>query len=227
MALSVFNAYNYFSATATLVLYLDHGSRQITGALMKDTVCYPEPDVYENIQTNGTAYYGPVSVTSHRDFLVSGYVNTSHGTVQTEVAQNVTFTNDQTFYVTTDYSVEYQTVKQLTAVASQTTTRWTMAIRVDSQLMSWPLTLNSAYNFNPGKQVTSITQGVNEHHLTTLNGLPIPFSTMEVGEPVADTLLQNSAGIGFPSTPLPPSGSSTWTRSVLAGIARCRPVTGH
>lgn len=224
VALGVYNADNYFSATATLVLYLDHGSQQVTGALTGDTVGYPEPDVYNNIQTNGTAYYGPVSVSSHRSFLVSGYVNTSHGTVQTDVAQDVTFSNDQTFYVTTDYDTESQTVKQLTTVASQTTTRSTMGIRVDSQLIVWPFTLSSAYNFNPGKQITAITQGVSEDHLTTLNGLPIYFSTMEVQESTSDTLLQDRKDDWIPQHPFTTerfiymdSTNACWDRTVSAG----------
>lgn len=223
VALSVFNAFNYFSATATLLLYLDHGSRQITGALLKDTLGRPEPNVYENIQTNGTAYYGPVSVTSNRDFLVSGYVSTSHGRVQTEVAQDISFTNAQTFYVATDYSIEDQTVKQLTSIASQTTTRSAMGIRVDSQLITWPFTLNSAFNFNPGKQVTSITQAVSERHLTTLNGWPIYFSMMEVGENAADTLLQDSKDDWIPQNPVNSerfiymdSTGACWDRTVSA-----------
>jgi hypothetical protein len=223
VALSVFNAFNYFSATATLVLYLDHGSRQITGALLKDTLGRPEPNVYEDIQTNGTAYYGPVSVTSNRDFLVSGYVSTSHGKVQTEVAQDISFTNAQTFYVTTDASIENQTVKQLTSIASQTTTSSAMGTRVDSQLITWPFTLNSAFNFNPGKQVTSITQAVSEHHLTTLNGWPIYFSMMEVGENTEDTLLWDSKGNWIPQNPVnserfiyTDSTSACWDRTVTA-----------
>jgi len=223
VALSVYNAFNYFSATATLVLYLDHGSRQVTGALLKDTLGRPEPQVYDNIQTNGTAYYGPVSVTSNRDFLVSGYVITSHGKVQTEVAQDMSFTNAQTFYVTTDYSVEDQTVKQFTGMASRTTTTSAAGIQVDSQLRMWPLTVKSAFDFNAGEQVTAITQGVSENYVTTLNGRPIYFSTMEVDETASDTLLQNSKGDWIPQNPVTSerftyidSTGACWDRTVTA-----------
>ena len=222
--LSVYNSYDYFSATATLVLYLDHGSQQVTGTLLKNTLGRPEIQVYENIQTNGTAYYGPLSVTSSRSFLVSGYVNTSHGKVQTDVAQTMSFTNAQTFYVTTDYTNENQTVKQLTSIASHTTTRSAAGTQVDSQLIVWPFTLNSAYTFSPGKQITAITQGVSENHLTTFNGWPVYFSMMEVSENTSDTLLQDSKGDWIPQHPFNTerfiymdSTRACWDRTVSAG----------
>ena len=123
MAVSVYNANQYFSATATLLLYLDHGSQKVSGALLKDTLGQPNPTVKENIQTNGTAYYGTVSVSSNRGFVVSGYVNTSHGKIQTDVAQSITFLNAQTYNVYIDGSVYDQTVKQNTSIAAQTSTK--------------------------------------------------------------------------------------------------------
>ena len=38
VALSVFNANNYFAATATLLVYLDHHSKQVTGEVFANTV---------------------------------------------------------------------------------------------------------------------------------------------------------------------------------------------
>jgi hypothetical protein len=201
VAVSVFNANQYFSATATLLLYLDHGSQQVTGALLKDTLGQPNPTVKENIQTNGTAYYGTVSVSSNRGFAVSGYVNTSHGKVQTDVAQSISFSNAQTYNVYIDGTVFDQTVKQNTGIAAQTSTKSAAGLRVDRKLNAWPLVLKYAYNaYEDGsqKQVASLTQGLSENQLTTQNGWPIYYSTMDVSENPGDTLLIDPNGVATP-----------------------------
>jgi len=202
VAVSVYNADMYFSATATLLLYLDHGSQQVTGALLKDTLGQPSPTVKENIQTNGIAYYGTVSVSSNRGFVVSGYVNTSHGKVQTDVAQSIGFSNAQTYNVYIDGSVYDQTVKQNTSIAAQTSTKSSAGLQLDTRLNVWPLTLSYAYNLysdNSQKQVTSIVQGLSENQLTTLNGWPISFSSMNVSENPGDTLLIDPSGVATPT----------------------------
>src|SRR5208337_727475 len=49
VAVSVYNADDYFSATATLLLYLDAGSSQVTGAVTRNTIGQPNPVVKERI----------------------------------------------------------------------------------------------------------------------------------------------------------------------------------
>jgi hypothetical protein len=80
VALSIFNDDSYFAETASLLLYLDQGSTNVTGALTKNTLTSPSPVVTENLQ--GTAAVtGTIGVTSDRSFTIAGYVNTSHGKV--------------------------------------------------------------------------------------------------------------------------------------------------
>src|SRR5208337_2301700 len=94
VGLSVFNADDYFSATANLRLYLDKNSTQITGAVTTNTLTAPVPNVTENIKTTSKGYiHGSVNTTSSHSFQISGYANTSHGTVTTTVDQNVKFAN--------------------------------------------------------------------------------------------------------------------------------------
>ena len=83
IALSVFNADSYFSATASLLLYLDHGSTQVTGAVTTNTLTVPSPSINENIHTakNGTIS-GNVNTVSGHNFQISGYVNTSQGMIR-------------------------------------------------------------------------------------------------------------------------------------------------
>jgi hypothetical protein len=227
VAVGVYNANQYFSATASLLLYLDHGLQQVTGALLKDTLGLPNPTVKENIETNGTAYYGTLSVSSNRGFALSGYVNTSHGKIQTDVAQSITFSNAQSYNVYIDGTVYHQTVQQTTGLAALTTTRSAAGVRLDSRLNTWPMTLKYDYNaYNDGsqKQVTSITQGVSENQLTTQNGWPVWFSSMNVSENPGDTLLIDPNGVATPTNQTNSerftyvdSNLTCWDRTVKAG----------
>src|SRR5208283_3305584 len=92
IALSVFNADNYFSATATLLLYLDSTGAPVTGAVTENTLAAPVPTVTENLHTaaNGNVT-GTVNTRSGHNFLISGYINTSVGPVTTTVAQDINF----------------------------------------------------------------------------------------------------------------------------------------
>jgi Peptide N-acetyl-beta-D-glucosaminyl asparaginase amidase A len=119
VSLSVFNADNYFSATASLLLYLDSGSNSVTGALTQNTLTSaPNPKVTENLTTGATTT-GTVTVASSRQFVQSGYVNTSHGKVTTTISQNINFLNNQWFDITS--TLFEQNIKQANIVNSTTT----------------------------------------------------------------------------------------------------------
>ncbi len=100
VALSVYNANNYFSATASLLLYTDPGSTQTTGAVTQNTLTGPSPVVTENLNVQPNFIKGTVDVSSKRSFVISGYVNTSHGKITTKVSQSVNFYNNQNFDIT-------------------------------------------------------------------------------------------------------------------------------
>jgi hypothetical protein len=98
VSLSVFNADNYFSATATLFLYTDPGSAQTTGEVTQNTLTSaPSPVVAENLHVKPSFIDGGVDVSSKRSFVIAGYVDTSHGTVTTKVSQSINFSNNQSF----------------------------------------------------------------------------------------------------------------------------------
>lgn len=101
VGLSVFNADNYFSATATLPLYPDHSSQQVTGEGTANTLeSGPNPSVNEDRQTDASGNVsGTVTTSSSRQVKVAGFVNTSHGRVDTEVQQSVNFNNLQSFTI--------------------------------------------------------------------------------------------------------------------------------
>lgn len=120
VSLSVYNADSYFSATASLLLYLDSGSTQTSGAITQNTLAAPNPQVTENLNVQPTVTKGVVNVTSNRNFVISGYVNTSKGKITTKVAQSVDFGNKQFFDIT---AAQYeQNIQQNTVINSSVTT---------------------------------------------------------------------------------------------------------
>src|SRR5277367_1990362 len=139
VAVSVYNADSYFLATASLLVYLDHGSTQVTGAVTTNTIgAGPNPDVVENLTTNADGSVdGSVSVTSTRAFEVAGFVNTSHGKVFTQVFQDVNFSSVQQF-VSSD--VQYtQDINQNTRVNSTSLTRVGPQIFASVEQFKYPL----------------------------------------------------------------------------------------
>jgi len=148
VALSVFNADSYFLATATLLVFQDHGSAQVTGAVTGNTIgAGPTPTVVENLQTDSSGdITGSVSVTSGREFHVSGYVKTSHGRVDTDVHQSVNFSNVQNFTINATSYI--QDIAQKTTVDSRTITQDKGQIFASLQSFQYPLTLNITEQFN-------------------------------------------------------------------------------
>jgi hypothetical protein len=147
VSLSVYNANNYFSATASVLLYTDPGSAQVTGAVTNNTLAAPSPVVTENINVQPTFIQGTVDVTSKRSFAISGYVNTSHGKVSTTVAQTANFSSDQYFDITgTKY---LQNISQGTTLTSSTTVQQAGAASVVT---------HQNYNFPLVVSITELTQ---------------------------------------------------------------------
>ena len=148
IALSVFNANNYFSATATLLLFLDHGATQVTGAVTKNTIgSGPTPSIQQNLTTDSSGNVsGNVTTNSVRSFRVAGYVNTSHGRVGTDIRQQVSFGNLQTFNITaTTYT---QDITQNTQLNSTVITSNREGPAVARETFTYPLTLNYTLTFN-------------------------------------------------------------------------------
>jgi hypothetical protein len=141
VSLSVYNADNYFSATASLLLYLDSGSTQTTGAVTQNTLTGPSPVVTENLNVQPTFIRGTVDVGSKRSFTISGYVNTSKGKVTTKVTQTANFANDQYFNIT---ATQYlQKISQATTLSSYTTVSQTgVPSVVYYQGYTFPLTVD-------------------------------------------------------------------------------------
>jgi Peptide N-acetyl-beta-D-glucosaminyl asparaginase amidase A len=142
VSVSVYNADSYFSDTASLLLYLDAGTTQVTGAITKNTLtAAPSPVVTENLNVQPAVTKGTVNLKSNRSFTISGYVNTSHGKVTTKIAQNVNFFNNQYYDITSTQYLE--NISLGSSVWSTTTTsRGGDDTTVTTQSFSFPLTMD-------------------------------------------------------------------------------------
>ncbi len=197
VAVSVYNVDQYFSATATLLLYQDSDSSQVTGSVTENTIGQPDPAVVENISTNGTISWGTLSVTSSRGFTLEGFANTSHGRVDTKVVQSVDFSNGQKYYVRLDGSVYDQSVRQTTSISSVTTTQDSGNVLTNSKQYSWPLNLSYGFTGFPDgsyQQYAQIQQAFDKSELVKLNGTAIYSSTFSDAVAPKDLLLVDSSG---------------------------------
>ena len=190
IALSVFNADSYFSATASLLLYLDHGSTQVTGSVTQNTLTAPSPTITENLKTsaNGTIT-GSVKSLAGRTFEIAGVANTSSGPVTTTLSQNINFSNIQVFKIN---SVFYQQdISQKTTIHATTATRAMGGSTVRTENDTWPLQVNLVLNFNPdgsGTQATAIQQAYQQDVNWRHNGQLTAFSVVSDAVQPTDTL---------------------------------------
>jgi hypothetical protein len=233
VAVSVFNANSYFLATANLLVYQDHGSQKVTGGVLRNTLSTaPSPTVTEDISA-GPTYTGTVTVGSNRKFEISGYVNTSHGRVETTISQTVDFLSKQEFDVNS--STDIQNAHQSTTVDSRTLTRGGAHAGMIENHFSYPLTLDYSFIVNSdGSFSQTVTSDQKDLVRVVSNAGPGPaIVTNESNEVHAtDTLNWDTSG-NF----LGPSGSQTsqtyrlhtssgrcWDRTITAAAQKLTSV---
>ncbi len=225
VGVSVYNADNYFLVAANLLLFQDHGSAHVTGAVTQNTVgAVPPPSIQESLTTapDGTVT-GTITTRDQRAFTVSGYVNTSHGRVDTIVRQALVFSNQQTFDVE---SAKYvQQIKQDTEISSATEVHQGFAVSVSAKQFSYPLNLSYSFLANAdgsGSQTTTVDQ----RYDTLGGGIGIGgLGLAQVSNHVssADTLLFDSSGsvTGYQNR----NSSQTYTSRSLDGGCYSKTIT--
>jgi hypothetical protein len=180
VALSVFNNDSYFSTAATLLLFVDPGTTQVTGAVTEDTLTDPNPVVTENLQGTATVT-GTIGVQSDRSFKIAGYVNTSFGKVTTSISQHQKFSSTETIdFDTVNFTVLDQNTSIDTSLASKTTvSSWAGNLTTD-QLWSFPFTVQFTYpvSSDPFGENQAFTQKYNNSEQISFDGFPIYFSSL-------------------------------------------------
>jgi hypothetical protein len=145
IALSVFNDDDYFSVSASLLLFLDPWSAQVTGAVTENTLTSPSPVVTEKLHGTATVK-GTIGVESNRSYTIAGYVNTSHGKVTTSISQQQNFSSTEKIdFDTVNYTVLDQDTSLQTSLSSQTTVSSAAGKFTTSELWSFPFTARLIY----------------------------------------------------------------------------------
>jgi hypothetical protein len=196
VSVRVFNADNYFNVAASLLLYLDHGGSRVTGAVTLDTLAAdPQPKVQENLSTapDGTIT-GTVTTTAYRSYVIAGYAKTSHGRIESTVAQAIRFSNRQQFVVSATQYV--QNIAQGTTISASSDTRGGGPPLLSTKQLSYPLNLDINFVGNADGSSAQTTT-VDQRFESLEAGLPrgVPFvSNVSNAVSTTDTLLFDAAG---------------------------------
>ncbi|MHB8214507.1 MAG: peptide-N4-asparagine amidase [Candidatus Sulfotelmatobacter sp.] len=184
VSLSVYNANNYFSATASLLLYLDASTAQVTGSVTKNTLAGPNPVVTENLNVQPTFTTGTVGIGSKRSFEISGYINSAKGPVTTRVRQTVAFSNNQYFNITGNSYV--QNISQVSQVSSETKTSGGGApTKFTNQSFNFPLTVDISLAFLSNGDINQTTTADQLYQATA--------STVQTGKLTYGSSVSNAA----------------------------------
>jgi Peptide N-acetyl-beta-D-glucosaminyl asparaginase amidase A len=180
ISLGVFNDDSYFSVAASLLLFLDPGTTQVTGAVTEDTLANPNPVVTENLHGTATVK-GTIAVQSDRSFTITGYVNTSRGKVATSISQKQHFfSTEKIDFDTVNFTVLDQNTSIDTSISSKTTvSSWAGRISTE-QLWSFPFTVQftAPVSSAPFGYTQAFTQKYNNSEQVSFNGFPLYFSSL-------------------------------------------------
>lgn len=175
VGVSVFNAFNFFSVTAQLLLFEDHKRQSLSGDLTSDTLTAPDPTVTNTVNLNSSGIgSGQTTVTNSHNFVIDGFVNTSHGRVDTKVEQQVNFNSVGTINSTaTQFS---QNVVQTSTVHAKTTTQEGPVFTTTETNFSYPISINFAETAQSNGNITEATtidQKFLKDETQTLGGIPV------------------------------------------------------
>jgi hypothetical protein len=199
VALSVAGAANYFSATASLLIYRDPHTRQVSGRIVRNTLVDqpPTPAISDTLQQDGSGNVnGDITTKLSRHFVIEGYADTSRGRVHSTVDQTVAFTDTQTFTINdTDF---HQVTDQLTSVDGTRSSRIGNFVISDyRQKLSYPLQLDIDELFAADGSFalkTHAHQGYANHEAHKLFGITLYSANVSNGVTSDDTLDFDAGG---------------------------------
>jgi hypothetical protein len=225
IALSVFNAADYFSTTANLLLYLDHGSQVVSGAVTLNTLGPAQPVVNEDVSGDDSSASGSVSVTNQHQFAIEGTLQTSHGTVTTRIEQNIAFSNISQLAISD--TLYKQDTTQTTTIDSTTTRTSGATVAIVHEQRSYPLTFNYDDTFaNDGSEIlaSSVDQEFKQR-------IDVSNQSFEMRSAQRDDHVVTSATRYFDAdgntTDLQSDASQTYTYSGLDGACYSRQITAQ
>jgi hypothetical protein len=176
VGVSVYNAYQYFSTDAALLLFQDHGRSTVTGTVTQNDLTAPNPTVTNTVSINSSGVgSGTITTTNSHNFTISGYVDTSHGRVTTTVNEAVNFRND-TYVDLTATPAEIQNEVQSSTVHAKTITQAGPLVTTKETDVSYPFTIQLSDTFltdGDVPQVTTIDQQYHVNEVDTVGPFPV------------------------------------------------------
>jgi hypothetical protein len=199
VAVQVAGANQYFSATATLLIYRDAHAKQVTGQISRNTLANQPatPTVTSTLvsASNGDVS-GDVTTKLERRFVIEGYAITSHGRVTSTVKQTIGFNGVQGF--TINASTYRQQTWQRTWVEGESESRVGHLLMVERRHhFSYPLTID--YNQQLASDgsssvATTVHQGYRQHDDNRLFGMLLYGADVDNFVDSADTLVFDASG---------------------------------
>ena len=180
VGVGVYNAYSYFTVTAQLLVFEDHGRKELTGGLTTDTLTAPNPTVTDTVNLDSSGLgSGTTTVSNTHNFVIAGYVNTSHGRVDTKVEQQVNF--DSAANITSTATEYAQDNVQTSTVNAKTTTQEGPIFTTSETSFSYPISVNlveTVLSNGNITEATTIDQKYQKDETQTLEGFPIFHSSV-------------------------------------------------
>ncbi|MBS0455937.1 MAG: peptide-N(4)-(N-acetyl-beta-glucosaminyl)asparagine amidase [Proteobacteria bacterium] len=152
------NAGQYFATAGNLLLYLDHGSTQVTGSVQPviDTGVHPATTTTQSPDQTQLTF----DTVSRHSLLAIGTANTSHGVVKSRAAQTLAFENKQNILNTaTQFE---QTINQTSTASYSSSSSWPSGSSYDARNWSFPLSMDINYvvaGDGSATQTTTANQG--------------------------------------------------------------------
>lgn len=194
VAVRVFNAQAYFSVTANLLLYLDHGADTVDGEVTMNTLEGADPEYDTQLSNTPDMISGIVSAGSQHVFEIEGYVDTSDGRVTTYISQGINFHDDQIFNIT-DTTYE-QMLNFGTDIFSQTKITIGGYTHVVTENTTFPLAID--YKFDTTSdgyvQTTTVDQRLERTIDFGIDGFGSHEASLKQHMTTGDTLLFDAGG---------------------------------
>jgi hypothetical protein len=191
VGVSVFNAYSYFTVTAQLLVFQDHGREHVTGELTADTLTAPDPSVTNTVSLDANGLgSGTVTVTNSHTFSIIGYVNTSHGRVDTKVDQQINFSS--VGKIASTASSYAQDNVQTSTVHAKTTTSEGPIFTTHETDFSYPISVNLVETLESNGNITektTVDQKYGSNEIRTFEGFPTYQSSVTNEVAPTDTAL--------------------------------------
>jgi hypothetical protein len=223
IAVGVYGVTSYFSTAANLLLYLDHGSQQLTGSVTQNTLSLTPNVQVDESNYDTTSGTGSVSVNVNRQYTIAGALQTSHGPVTTQIDATIGFSNVQQLANTA--TVFTQNVAQNTTIDFTTTRTSGLVPIVVHEQRNYPLIFNSGETVaadGTASYVVAIDQGYAQQVGVGLGPLPAITANRTSRVTTGETLGFDASGNLTAATPA--DSGQTYTYADPFGVCYNRQI---